>query len=64
MSAAAENLDVVPRQQGAPAQDLDAEMSVLGAMLLGGKDAVGEILDCPMRPRDYYRPAHETIHAA
>ncbi|MEU9095915.1 replicative DNA helicase [Streptomyces sp. NPDC048428] len=65
MSAAAEGLEVFPRQQsgGVPAQDLDAEMSVLGAMLLG-KDAIADILDCPMQPRDYYRPAHETIHAA
>ncbi|MFI5752562.1 replicative DNA helicase [Streptomyces sp. NPDC051644] len=65
MSAATEDLDAFPRQQGGvPPQDLDAEMSVLGAMLLGGKDTIGEILDCPMQPRDYYRPAHETIHAA
>ncbi len=44
-----EGLDTFPRQQGGvPAQDLDAEMSVLGSMLLGGKDTIGEILDCSM----------------
>ncbi|WP_327270816.1 replicative DNA helicase (plasmid) [Streptomyces sp. NBC_01218] len=50
-------------RSGALAQDLSAEMSVLGSMLLG-KTAIGDILDCPMQPRDYYRPAHETIHTA
>ncbi|WP_435808347.1 DnaB-like helicase N-terminal domain-containing protein [Streptomyces microflavus] len=38
-------------------------MSVLGAMLLG-KDAIADILDCPMQPRDYHRPTRETIHTA
>ncbi|TRV71766.1 replicative DNA helicase [Streptomyces sp. 130] len=58
--------DAIPRQQrdSAPPQDLDAEMSVLGAMLLDGKDTIGSVLDCAMQARDYYRPAHETIHAA
>ncbi|WP_263632398.1 replicative DNA helicase [Streptomyces sp. 8L] len=58
----------VPSQQGdtefaVPSYDLRAEMSVLGAMLLD-KDAVGDVLDTPMQPRDYYRPVHEMIHAA
>ncbi|MFE4058056.1 replicative DNA helicase [Streptomyces sp. NPDC059096] len=60
-------LEDFPRQQGSSGgvlpQALEAEMSVLGAMLLG-KDAIADILDCPMQPRDYYRPTHETIHTA
>ncbi|MEU2346973.1 replicative DNA helicase [Streptomyces sp. NPDC013082] len=67
MTATEFDLDDFPRQQGGgggvPPQALEAEMSVLGAMLLG-KDAIADILDCPMKPRDYYRPAHETIHEA
>ena len=45
-----------------PPQNLEAEESVLGAMMLspGAIDAVGEIL----RPSDFYRPSHGTIFAA
>ncbi|WP_369211217.1 replicative DNA helicase [Streptomyces flavofungini] len=46
-----------------PPNDLDAEQSVLGGQLLS-KDAIADVLDTPMRQRDYYRPAHETIQAA
>lgn len=44
-----------------PPQDMAAEQAVLGAMLLSATaiDDVAAIL----RPSDYYRPAHETIHA-
>lgn len=42
--------------------DMGAEMSVLGGMLLSA-DAIGEVIDV-LKPRDYYRPAHETIHLA
>ncbi|MEU2076638.1 replicative DNA helicase [Streptomyces sp. NPDC013489] len=45
-----------------PPQDLDAEQSVLGGMMLS-KDAIADVLEA-MQPRDYYRPAHETIHQA
>ncbi|MFI5635177.1 replicative DNA helicase [Streptomyces sp. NPDC051664] len=38
-------------------------MSVLGSMLLD-KDAIADVIDCPMKARDYYRSAHEMIHAA
>ena len=45
-----------------PPQDLAAEQSVLGGMLLS-KDAIADVIET-MAPADYYRPAHETIHAA
>ncbi|MFC5889713.1 replicative DNA helicase [Kitasatospora aburaviensis] len=45
-----------------PPQDLAAEQSVLGGMLLS-KDAIGDVIEM-LKPRDYYRPAHELIHAA
>jgi replicative DNA helicase len=47
--------------QRLPPQDVNAEQSVLGGMLLS-KDAIADVLDGPMQPRDYYRPAHQTIH--
>ncbi|GGU63611.1 hypothetical protein GCM10010211_30810 [Streptomyces albospinus] len=45
-----------------PPQNLEAEQSVLGAMLLSAEviDDVVETMD----PSDHYRPAHETIHRA
>ncbi|MEU6996628.1 replicative DNA helicase [Streptomyces sp. NPDC046465] len=46
-----------------PPQDLDAEQSVLGGQLLS-KDAIADFLSSPMKPADYYRPAHETIQQA
>ena len=42
-----------------PPQDIDAEMSVLGSMMLTSEavSVVSEIL----RPQDFYQPSHETI---
>ncbi len=45
-----------------PPQDLAAEQSVLGAMLLS-KDAIGEVTEV-LKGRDFYRPAHEYIFDA
>jgi replicative DNA helicase len=45
-----------------PPQDLEAEQSVLGGMLLS-KDAIGEVSDI-LKGRDFYKPAHEMIYAA
>jgi replicative DNA helicase len=45
-----------------PPQDLDAEQSVLGAMLLS-KDAIADVVEL-LHGRDFYRPAHETIFDA
>ncbi|WP_180953297.1 replicative DNA helicase [Brevibacterium ihuae] len=43
-----------------PPQDLEAEQSVLGAMLLS-KDAIADVVE-GMRGEDFYKPAHETIY--
>ena len=45
-----------------PPQDLAAEQSVLGGMLLS-KDAIADVVEV-LKPADYYRPAHEMIHGA
>lgn len=45
-----------------PPQDLLAEQSVLGGMLLS-KDAVADVVEI-LRDRDFYRPAHEIIYEA
>ncbi len=43
-----------------PPQDVAAEQSVLGAMLLS-KDAIADVVEV-LRGGDFYRPAHETIY--
>ncbi|WP_425489951.1 replicative DNA helicase [Nocardioides ungokensis] len=43
-----------------PPQDMAAEQSVLGSMLLS-KDAIADVAEV-LRGTDFYRPAHETIH--
>lgn len=43
-----------------PPQDLAAEMSVLGAMMLS-KEAINDVSEV-LRGSDYYKPAHEIIH--
>ncbi|MBA8827306.1 replicative DNA helicase [Saccharopolyspora lacisalsi] len=43
-----------------PPQDLEAEQSVLGGMLLS-KDAIADIVEV-VRPHDFYRPAHQAIY--
>ena len=45
-----------------PPQDLIAEQSVLGGMLLS-KDAIADVIEI-IRDRDFYRPAHELIYDA
>jgi len=45
-----------------PPQDLAAEQSVLGAMLMS-KDAIADVVET-VTGADYYRPAHELIHRA
>jgi replicative DNA helicase len=44
-----------------PPQDVAAEQSVLGAMLLS-KDAIAEVLE-NVREADFYRPAHQSVYA-
>ncbi|WP_372444771.1 replicative DNA helicase [Crossiella equi] len=43
-----------------PPQDLAAEQSVLGGMLLS-KDAIADVVEA-VRPNDFYRPAHQSIY--
>ena len=45
-----------------PPQDIAAEQSVLGAMLLS-KDAIAEVVET-LREADFYRPAHQIIYGA
>lgn len=41
-----------------PPQDLDAERSVLGGMMIS-KDAIADVVE-QIRGTDFYRPAHES----
>ena len=43
-----------------PPQDLPAEQSVLGGMMLS-KDAIADVVEV-LRPGDFYRPAHQAIY--
>src|SRR4051812_27996608 len=45
-----------------PPQDLAAEQSVLGGMLLS-KDAIADVVEA-VRGHDFYRPAHELVYEA
>ena len=45
-----------------PPQDIAAEQSVIGAMLLS-KDAIADVVES-LREGDFYRPAHQLIFAA
>src|SRR5690625_7833614 len=45
-----------------PPQDVAAEQSVIGGMLLS-KDAIADVVEIA-RGQDFYRPAHETIYDA
>jgi replicative DNA helicase len=45
-----------------PPQDIAAEQSVLGGMLLS-KDAIADVVEA-VRGHDFYRPAHELVYEA
>ena len=45
-----------------PPQAIEAEQSVLGAMMLS-KDAIADVIE-RIRPGDFYRPAHQQIYDA
>ncbi|MET7639275.1 replicative DNA helicase [Streptomyces sp. NPDC005438] len=45
-----------------PPQDVDAEQSVLGGMLLS-KDAIADVVEV-LKGHDFYKPAHETVYQA
>ncbi len=46
-----------------PPHNIDAEESVLGAMLLS-RDAIGNVSEMGLAPSDFYRPAHRHIFDA
>ncbi|TQF74612.1 replicative DNA helicase [Rhodococcus spelaei] len=56
--------DEAPREDFGrqPPQDMAAEQSVLGGMLLS-KDAIADVLE-RLRPGDFYRPAHQNVYDA
>ena len=49
-----------PEFERTPPQDIPAEQSVLGGMLLS-KDAIADVVEV-VRPTDFYRPAHQLIY--
>jgi len=62
MSVAEFPRDNNPGQLLTPPQDIVAEQSVLGAMLLS-KDAIADVIE-HLHENDFYKPAHTTIFAA
>lgn len=46
-----------------PPHDVEAERSVLGAALIS-RPALADLVDLGLRPRDFYRPAHELVWSA
>ncbi|MDJ0312018.1 replicative DNA helicase [Arthrobacter sp. H35-D1] len=65
MSAPAREIGTTPREPDfarTPPQDLVAEQSVLGGMMLS-KDAIADVVEV-LRGNDFYRPSHESIYEA
>lgn len=62
MSVAEFPRDYASEQLLTPPQDLVAEQSVLGAMLLS-KDAIADVIE-HLSENDFYKPAHSTIFGA
>ena len=55
-------LDEPRSPERTPPQDLDAERSVLGGMMIS-KDAIADVVEA-LRAPDFYRPAHEMVYEA
>ncbi|MGB9377678.1 MAG: DnaB-like helicase N-terminal domain-containing protein, partial [Mycobacteriales bacterium] len=53
-------LTAAPEFERQPPQDLAAEQSVLGGMLLS-KDAIADVVEV-LHPGDFYRPAHQLVY--
>jgi len=51
-----------PKFDRTPPQDIEAEQSVLGGMLLS-KDAIADVVEV-LRGGDFYRPAHQLVYDA
>src|SRR3954454_25012994 len=47
-----------------PPQSLEAEQSVLGAVLLSDQTMYTLVIDIGLRPEDFYRPSHAAIFGA
>ncbi|WP_207345658.1 replicative DNA helicase [Arthrobacter sp. E3] len=65
MSATVREIGTTPREPDfarTPPQDLVAEQSVLGGMMLS-KDAIADVVEV-LRGSDFYRPSHESIYEA
>jgi replicative DNA helicase len=56
------SFDAPPTIERTPPQDLSAEQSVLGGMLLS-KDAIADVIEV-LRGAEFYKPAHQTIYDA
>jgi replicative DNA helicase len=54
--------DRAPKFDRTPPQDIEAEQSVLGGMLLS-KDAIADVIEV-LRSNDFYRPAHALVYDA
>ena len=52
---------VPPETGGVPPQNVDAEASVLGAILMTEQALDGVLLEVGLRPDDFYRPRHQLI---
>jgi replicative DNA helicase len=52
----------VPEFDRTPPQAIEAEQSVLGAMMLS-KDAIADVVEV-IKPGDFYRPAHQLVYDA
>src|SRR6202012_1876961 len=48
----------------APPHNLDAEQSVLGAILLSDRSLYALVIEEGLRPEDFYRERHATIYEA
>jgi replicative DNA helicase len=61
-------MSIAPHANGAgpvaPPQNLEAEQSVLGAVLLSDTALPALIIDERLRPEDFYRDAHGLIYQA
>ena len=53
-----------PSGAGAPPQSIEAEQSVLGAVLLSDQTLYALTIGVNLRPEDFYRPAHGVIYGA
>lgn len=62
MARAADDVIHLPGGHRVPPQNLEAEQSVLGAMMLS-PDAMADVVEI-LDPGDFYRSAHGTIYAA